>query len=484
MRIALVHYHLQFGGVTRIICHQQNALRQQGISTVVLTGKPPLFDFPGTFRVVPGLQYEADRPEITPAELAAQMCAAAGEALAGAPDVWHVHNHSLGKSLVLPAALCILAGQGEHLLFQIHDFAEDGRPDNYHAMLAGMAGGEKRTLSRLLYPQAEHLHYAVLSSRDYQYLRDGGLDREHLHLLPNPVDLGQVAEKEPVVKAAAPLWLYPTRAIRRKNLGEFLLWSALAPAGTRFAITSGPENPAERGRYDRWKQLAAELGLPVEFEAVGRAGRTFIDMLRQASGVVTTSVAEGFGMAFLEPWSVGTPVCGRNLPEVTAGFRQEGIVLPWSYERLNIPESWIGLGRLVAAAEEGLRRNLAAYGRCPAADDLERLLDAWISEGLVDFGRLDEPLQELVLQRLAHAPGQAVDIGPAALPNPQDLCAMVENNRCLLRSCHNLAQYGVVVEQIYRRVAASSVTPLDSLDGEVLLDRFLAPERLALLRVD
>ena len=288
----------------------------------------------------------------------------------------------------------------------------------------------------------------------------------------------------PGVPADAPL----VRAARAETVPVWseleLGWSLLAPAGTRFAITSGPENPAERGRYDRWKQLAAELGLPVEFEAVGRAGRTFIDMLRQASGVVTTSVAEGFGMAFLEPWSVGTPVCGRNLPEVTAGFRQEGIVLPWSYERLNIPESWIGFGRLVAAAEEGLRRNLAAYGRCPAADDLERLLDAWISEGLVDFGRLDEPLQELVLQRLAHAPGQAVDIGPAALPNPQDLCAMVENNRCLLRSCHNLAQYGVVVEQIYRRVAASSVTPLDSLDGEVLLDRFLAPERLALLRVD
>lgn len=485
MRIAIVHYHLQFGGVTRIICHQQNALRDRGLSTVVLTGKPPPFDFPGAFRVIPGLQYEADRPEIAPLALAAQMHAAASQALAGPPDVWHVHNHSLGKSLVLPPALLALAEQGAHFLFQIHDFAEDGRPGNYRAMLAQMADGDKRTLSRLLYPQADHVHYAVLSRRDYQYLHDAGLDRNHLHLLPNPVDLGQVAENEPVAaKAGAPLWLYPTRAIRRKNLAEFLLWSALAPAGTRFAVTSGPENPAERGRYDRWKQIAAALALPVEFEAVGRAGRSFIDLLRLASGVVTTSVAEGFGMAFLEPWSVGTPVCGRNLPEITDGFRKEGIILPWSYDRLNIPASWIGQGHLRVAAQEGLLRNLAAYGRSPSPGDLERLLATWICDGMIDFGRLDEPLQEVVLHRLAHAPEQAVDIGPAALPNPQDLYSMVENNRCLLRSSHSLTQYGATVEQVYQQVVGASIIPLDSLNGEVLLDRFLAPERLSLLRVD
>ncbi len=485
MRIALVHYHLQYGGVTRIICHLQNALRQRGISTVVLTGKAPAFDFPGAFRVVPGLQYEGVRPAISPSALAAQMRAAAGEALAGPPEVWHVHNHSLGKSLVLPAALLHLAEQGEHLLFQIHDFAEDGRPGNYRTMLAQMAEGKRETLAGLLYPQAEHLHYAVLSGRDSQYLQDAGLDRHQLHLLPNPIDLGPAAEEEPMAAVpTAPLWLYPTRSIRRKNLGEFLLWSALAPAGTQFAITSGPENPAERGRYTRWKEVAAELDLPVAFEAAEQPGCSFIDLLRQASGVVTTSVAEGFGMAFLEPWAVGTPVCGRNLAEITAGFRREGIVLPWSYDRLEIPLSWLGHERLLAAARDGLQRNLAAYGRYPGKGDLDRLLAAWIHDDRIDFGRLDEPLQEVVLRRLAASPQLASSIVPVALPDPDSLRFVMENNRALLRSRHDLAHYGATVEQIYRQVAASPITVLDSLDGEVLLDRFLAPERLSLLRVD
>lgn len=484
MRIALVHYHLQRGGVTRIICHLQMALHARGISTVVLTGKPPAFDFPGVYRVIPGLQYEADRPAISPAELAAQMRAAACEALAGAPDLWHVHNHSLGKNLILPIALHDLARQGAHFLFHIHDFAEDGRPGNYRAMLAHMAGGKRNTLSHLLYPQADHVHYAMLNSRDCGYLQDAGLDQHHCHLLPNPVDLGQDVEGKPIsADADGPLWVYPTRAIRRKNLGEFLLWSALASKGTRFATTSGPENPTEWRRYARWKQVAAELELPVAFELAEQGG-SFIDLLRQASGVVTTSVAEGFGMAFLEPWSLGTPVCGRNLPEITAGFHQEGIVLPWSYDRLDIPVSWLGHERVVAAAREGLQRNLAAYGRCFSEGDLQRLLAAWIHEDRVDFGRLDEPLQESVLRRLVQSRGQIVDCQPAALPDPEDLYVKVEDNRCLLRSRYNLARFGASVEQVYSRVASSAFTPLDCLDGEVLLDRFLAPERLSLLRVD
>ena len=365
MRVALIHYHLQSGGVTRIVYHLQKTLSQRGIKNVALTGKPPSLQGAGDFRVIPGLQYEADRPAISPAELAAVMRREATAALGGPPDLWHVHNHSLGKSLVLPVALGLLAREGERLLFQIHDFAEDGRPANYRAMLSGMAGGRREVLSRLLYPRAGHLHYAVLNNRDYHSLSEAGLDVSHLHLLMNPVDLGPLAEGIPAVAYPAPLWLYPTRAIRRKNLGEFLLWAAMAPKGTVFATTSGPENPAEQKRYRRWLQVAAELGLPVRFEMVGPGGYSFVDLLRMADVAVTTSVAEGFGMAFLEPWLLGTPVCGRNLPEYCNGISGRGNCLPWSYDRLDVPLDWLGQDRVEAAARDGLQRNLAAYGRKP-----------------------------------------------------------------------------------------------------------------------
>ncbi|WP_448875290.1 glycosyltransferase [Desulfobulbus propionicus] len=484
MRVALVHYHLQSGGVTRIICHVQRALRRRGITSVVLTGKPPSFQLDGSFRVVPGLQYEADRPRLNPDELVALMRREATEALGGAPDLWHVHNHSLGKSLLLPVALRQLAEEGEHLLFHIHDFAEDGRPANYQAMLERMAGGRGDVLTGLLYPQGQHLHYAVLNTRDFRYLREAGLDESQLHLLPNPVDLGPAEGGQSAPMGKPPLWLYPTRAIRRKNLGEFLLWSALTTRETLFATTSGPENPLEQPRYRRWRQVAAELGLPVRFELVGSNGHGFIDLLRMADVAMTTSVAEGFGMAFLEPWIVDTPVCGRDLQEVTAQFAGDGLRLPGCYERLEVPLDWVGEARVHGAALKGLERNLAAYGRKPGPGDLERVLAAWVRDGRIDFGRLDEAMQEQVLTRVVRHQAQAGLISPDKVPEPEILAQPLEENRRILQERYSLARYGERLESVYRQVAGAMVTPCDRLNGEVLLDRFLAPERLILLRVD
>ncbi|MGD9947489.1 MAG: glycosyltransferase [Desulfobulbus sp.] len=484
MRVALVHYHLQNGGVTRIICHVQKALRQRGIKSMVLTGKPPGFQVNGTYRVVPGLQYEADRPQLSVGELVSQMRREATEALGGAPDIWHVHNHSLGKSLLLPLALRQMAEEGEHLLFHLHDFAEDGRPANYRAMLSRMAGGKGDILAGLLYPQGEHLHYAVLNNRDQRYLAEAGLGEAQLHLLPNPVDLGQMEGEEPTVAGKPPLWLYPTRAIRRKNLGEFLLWSALATDDTWFATTSAPENPIEQPRYQRWKQVAVELGLPVQFEMVGPNSYGFIDLLRMADVAMTTSVAEGFGMAFLEPWTLETPVFGRNLHEITDQFSEDGLDLSGCYERLGVPLEWLGENRVHRAVESGLARNLAAYGRQPAPGDLDRVMGAWVEDGRIDFGRLEESMQEAVLALVVRQQAQAALISPSRLPELAGFAQPLAENRRILHQQYSLAQYGERLERIYCQVAAGSVSPCGQLDGEVLLDYFLAPERLHLLRVD
>jgi glycosyltransferase involved in cell wall biosynthesis len=484
MRVALVHYHLQHGGVTRIICHVQKALYRRGISSVVLIGKPPTFQVNGTFRVVPGLQYEADRPQLGVGELVAQMRRAATAALGGSPDLWHVHNHSLGKSLLLPLALRQLAEEGEHLLFHIHDFAEDGRPANYRAMLDRMGEGRSDVLAAQLYPQGDHLHYAVLNNRDYQYLQEAGLPRDQLHLLPNPVDLGLVEGEDPPAAGIPPLWLYPTRAIRRKNLGEFLLWSALGPKGTWFATTSGPENPAEQPRYQRWKQVAAELGLPVQFEMVGPDSYGFVDLLRMADVAMTTSVAEGFGMAFLEPWILGTPVCGRNLHEVTDQFTGDGLHLSGCYERLDVPMEWLGEAQVRQAALSGLTQNLAAYGRKPEPGDLERVLKGWIRDGRIDFGRLNEAMQEQVITKVVRQQAQAALMSPASLPEITTLTGALAENRRILHQSYSICQYGDWLEAIYQRVASAQTTPCGQLNGEILLDRFLAPGRLTLLRVD
>jgi hypothetical protein len=115
---------------------------------------------------------------------------------------------------------------------------------------------------------------------------------------------------------------------------------------------------------------------------------------------------------------------------------------------------------------------------------LERVLTAWIHDDRVDFGRLDESHQEKVLRRLVASRAQAALLRPAQLPEPGKLRTMLADNQRLLASRYTLAHYGEAVEAMYRQVMAARVTALDALDGEALLDRFLAPERLSLLRID
>ena len=385
----------------------------------------------------------------------------------------------------MAGAIRELARRGNHILLHIHDFAEDGRAANYHLMLNKMAGGKTKEMSRQLYPCAAHIHYAVLNRRDFTFLRYAGAGQDCLHHLPNAVGLGEERVRPPDRKETSPpLWLYPTRAIRRKNLGEFLLWSAVTPGENRFATTMGPENPQERSHYQRWIKLAEELKLPVEFELSAKANCSFIELLMQAHALVTTSVAEGFGMAFLEPWLINRPVCGRDLPEITGEFREEGIMLPLLYRQLDIPVEWIGVDRITNSAITARKRQLHFYGRIPAKDCVDRVLDTWIHDNSIDFGRLDEDMQRDVLRNISHHPESAADLLPPCLSSAEHDSAAIETNHSILANKYSLSGYGERLMQIYEKLTAGSVEPLSCLNADILLDHFLAPERLTLLRVD
>jgi hypothetical protein len=260
------------------------------------------------------------------------------------------------------------------------------------------------------------------------------------------------------------------------------LWAALAEPGDRFATTLGPNNPAERPGYERWRELAGVLSLPVSFELGANPALSFEDILSSAHGMVTTSIAEGFGMAFLEPWLVGRAVTGRNLAEITAEFTEAGVTLPHLYTRLDVPVEWIGRQVLEQKAQQGLQRSWNAYGRSLQADDLSRTLGAWIHKGLVDFGRLDEALQEQLIRTVSGSAEARGQLQPVRLPDPGENSEKIGENRAAILANFGLEQYGHRLLGIYQQIMDSPVEPLESLPGEAVLDQFLAPERLYLLR--
>lgn len=474
LRIAIVHYHARPGGVTSVIARAAAALRESPHRLAVLTGsRPARHAAPAAAQAVPGLDYLRPGSARCGAALTDRLMAAARRALGGRPDLWHVHNHALGKQPALAEAVHILARRGERLVLQLHDFAEDGRSALYAAV-------RRAGLVDRLYPQATHVHYATLNGRDDACLRRAGMNPARLHILPNPVALDGQPAAGPRGRPGERLFLYPTRALRRKNLGELLLWAAIAPPGDRFAATLAPTAASDVRVYRRWKAVARQLELPVAFE-VGRAGGSSLAALfRSASAIITTSVAEGFGLAFLEPWLAGRPLAGRDLPEITADFTRAGLDLDGLYSRLEIPLDWLGAATVRARLDTGRSRLLAAYGRTGSAADSERVFEAAVRGRRVEFGHLDESLQEAVVRALRADPARRRDLRPSDGSDLSDL-SDIARNRAVVRTHYSLACYRRRLLAVYRAAAGSPAGALEPFDAAALLDQCLVPERFRLL---
>jgi len=486
MRIAIVHCHLRPGGVTRVIQHAVSALRGTDYRVVVLSGSPPE---PEVFlsdqvRLVAGLDYpNSGTPRQSPEQLVAALEANAREALGVPPDIWHFHNHTLGKNPALSLAVYQMALRGWKLLLQIHDFAEDGRPANYRALIESIGEGSPAHLASRLYPQADHVHYATINSRDRAFLCEAGMPESHVHLLPNAIDLGNTE----TIQTAPPreserLFIYPTRALRRKNLGEFLLWSALARRGDRFATTLAPTSRADRSFYQQWIALAQRLKLPVTFEIGRTSPMPFPSLLASAMAIITTSVAEGFGLAFLEPWLVGCPLAGRDLPEITSDFKRHFVRLEGLYRHLLIPSDWIDLDVFRRKIKVGYSHWLSAYKRPKAKQAAERAFKAALHGDQIDFGCLDEALQQSVVRRLKHSATMRSEIHPARLFHTAPSQSVSIQNSEVIRRIYGPDRYRRRIERLYTNIAESGSGELDAISGDVLLNHFLAPERFYLLR--
>lgn len=459
--------------MTRVIRHAAAALRAAGWRCVVIVGESPRVPVDFEVRVIDLLRYDVDHASPVEADALRRAIVDA----AGPVDLYHIHNHSLGKTAALPGAVRTLAAAGHRLILQPHDFAEDGRPANYRHL------ADRRALDDL-YPVADHVHYATLNSRDRRALVAAGLAADQVVTLPNAINLPLDDSPPPPPQEPGRLFLYPTRAIRRKNLGELLLWAAAAQRDhpdARFAATGAPTSAVDIPIYENWKRLAAALKLPVEFEIGSNCDASFTALLRSAHALVTTSVAEGFGLAFLEPLLLGQRLFGRDLPDISADFKADGVDLSSLYTRLEVPVRWIGRQVLRDHLAAKLSSAYEAYGQTCTAAHIDAAARAAAPHDAVDFGRLDEPLQRRIIERVAADASAADQLRPPWLETDVDPQHQSRNQR-IVAERYNIQSYGDRLLSLYQRVLDAPVSPVEALPPRRVLDQFLDPERFFLLR--
>ncbi len=485
MRVAIVHYHLKRGGVTRVVENTLGRLLERGVEVVVLAEEASGLDarFASLVATVPELAYQTGAERVAASDLERGLRDAARNALGGDPDVWHVHNHHLAKNTSLTEVVSEMAIKRDRLLLHIHDFPEDGRASNYQALRDDLGAGVDKNLRSRLYPVGERVLYGVLNGRDHQALLHAGIPAERMRLLANPVKATEpFSQSDPVPGLSyEELILYPTRAIRRKNLGELLLWAAMAPEGRHFGCTLAPDNPQARPIYDRWVACAQDWALPVSFELGNRDDLSFPELMGAANALVTTSVAEGFGLGFLEPWVFGRPLVGRNLPLITKDFTQIGLALNDLYDRVDVPLSWLDGLDLKAELETAVAKMYEQYSIDCTTDTLAATYADLTRGDVVDFGRLTEEMQELVIQRVVKDPDCGSALNPSALPSSGWSEASVQN-RALAEREFSLDAYGDLLIGCYEELANATPDDPEWIEPSEVLNQFLAPANFSFLR--
>ena len=306
--IFFVHYHLNGGGVTKIIEQQSKALSELNIPHLVLCGEnTSCSKIP--HQIIEGLNYcnkdthtqrNSDSSLTNILETILKIVAS----LRTQDIIFHFHNHAIGLNWNYENLVSTLA-EKFRLVLQLHDFIEDGRKQN----LKNITSFDK------LYPKAEHIQYCTINSRDKNILEKAGAA---VTLLPNSIS-SPARCSQPIEK----LIFYPVQALRRKNLGELLLLALACPSDYSIRVANTPKESLKLVQF--WQKISKSLSLPIEFGGENLDTKIFEQYYEKASHIVTTSIQEGFGMVFIDPVHFQKPLFGRDLPEITIDLKQAGL---------------------------------------------------------------------------------------------------------------------------------------------------------------
>lgn len=482
LQVAVIHYHLNPGGVTRVIENSIHALQksQSNIEIGIISSS----SLPKTINVksekLPCLGYSDKEVDLPPEKLISELKKACFNLFQKLPDIWHFHNHSLGKKNSLGEIITQLAKEGCNMLLQTHDFGENGRTECYQRLLTSPKGTSE------LYPIRENIHYGLLNRRDLEILEGATPNpayKKNIHIISNPVSKEKLEKSIPKreIMDVDSLILYPVRGIRRKNIGEIVLWSALTGDDTGFAISLSPENPKEKPQFNRWKQFSAKHNVPVAFGINDSKKFSFAQIINAADIIITTSIMEGFGMTFLEPWLYGKSLCGRDLPDITKDFKEKGIQLETLYSELPIPIDLINRKEFKNNLLRSLQKRSEVYRERFNRDHFEQEFDSLTQKGFIDFAILEETSQEKVILEVLHNPNtkKLIKEKVSLTPNqPKDIKA---NQEIVAREFDEVSS-GKTLKSLYTQIAQSKPqNPLSFLDDKKILNAFLKLKNYSLL---
>ena len=371
------------------------------------------------------------------------------------PFILHTHSVPLGKNPRLSAAIKLLADQCNNqnkplwILNQIHDFAENSRPELLQTLQTCTGRFDKKFASEIMYPNTPNIFYAVINSNDSENLEMVGINPKKIFYLPNSVDI-DVFTSKPITRARKyrlqlmnsldeyadkndyvfdkkrKIILSPLKLMRRKNnIESLLLLLAFNHLRDQYQLLISLEAHAGKDvdYVNKFKKFVRKNKLPVtigegqelislsekrQFENGKITEFSIIDLFDLSTAIMTTSILEGFGFSFIEGWLTGKAVIGRRLPYVCRDFEKNGMDLDHMYKKIWVPVKWIrnSKKRLFGIYFKHLnqlrkQQGLKPFPSAEVEKQLSKLKYRKINKHLcIDFKELDSDMQLEAIERI------------------------------------------------------------------------------------
>ncbi len=423
-RITIFHYHLLPGGVTDVVTASAISFMNYSdeISSIkIVSGRDDNLknilekikkSIPAdrkediSYEVMPEIDYFE---HISNEETSETIKDALYSKFASKDCIWWIHNYHLGKNPLFTKAVLEIAGDGKQkTIFHIHDFPECSR--------YGMLKLLKEHIHTDLYIEKENIRYVLINKRDFDYMEKGGINRNLLYLLENPIKTinHNVENKKKVISILTnnlgsgfkgwisdkPYILYPVRAIRRKNIVEAGFLSLLT--GNNLIVTLPGVSKREKSYSWECEKLFRTGTIPGMFGIgydIDKYDVSFNDLISASSLIISSSIQEGFGYLYLNSMNWGKPLIARDL-DILKNFKS-------SFN--NYPSLFYNtiLVNLSQDTREALYKNYSKkinhLDEHITKEDSNVLLDEFdrlLSDNPIDFSYLSFDVQRSVLEHI------------------------------------------------------------------------------------
>jgi hypothetical protein len=385
--LVVIHYHWRAGGVRRIVEISLPAILQASCSqiqkTTLLSGTPipesHWMDLPEvSFCCEPAMDYYSAQA-LDAAPIAKKIQATLHRVIpldeARQTLLWF-HNPALARNMILNReVLDFVRSSGASLIMHHHDFWCDGRWARWPEMEVCGFGTLQQVANATLESPAGVGHVTI-NIPDFQILRESMGER--VHHLPNPVSKTErqtEGRREEVrewvqseIGAESPIWVFPTRFLRRKNILEAVLLTRWLCPEAVFVTTSGAASRDEEPYAAAIKEAARCGGWRVWFGLLDKPETPDVAELLQVSDVaLLTSIQEGFGMGFVEAAAASTPLIARSLPHVMPDLNALGFHFPNLYD-----EIWIDASLIDVLAEKKRVQQIQSESQSNLPDILQQ----------------------------------------------------------------------------------------------------------------